>query len=177
MMQKAAFLSEAICFLFLLSLSEQSEKPPQLSSSSLKASDLAIGATISDPQAANKVSANSKQQIKKKSLDSEDLEYLCHHFYKDEFVVAAEVLEAGCLLECVLLQASGKHGQQFFDTSVTKFHHLNEGLECAARKVSKTANNCFSFHSAVPESSSSCLLNERNRFPSILSSCFVLFFS
>lgn len=112
----------------LASVTQQAEKPQDS-----KASDLALEKRLfNDSKRQNETPKNAKN---KKTTDGEELEYLCHHFYKDEFVASAEVLEAGCQLECVLLQASGKHGQQFFDTSVTKFHNLNEGLECAPRKV------------------------------------------
>jgi len=66
---------------------------------------------------------------------TEDLEFLCHHFYKDEFVIAADVLESGCKLECVFLKSSGDHGSNFFDSSVVKVHTLNEGAECDNHKV------------------------------------------
>lgn len=79
-------------------------------------------------------------------IDLDQLEYLCHHYYPEEFVVSAEVLESGCRLECVLLKSSGDHGSNFFDASVTKVHNLNEGLSCDTELVS---NNylCFYFSS------------------------------
>lgn len=69
-------------------------------------------------------------------IDLDQLEYLCHHYYPEEFVVSAEVLESGCRLECVLLKSSGDHGSNFFDASVTKVHNLNEGLSCDTELVS-----------------------------------------
>ena len=66
----------------------------------------------------------------------EDMEFLCHHYYKDEFVVSAQVQEQGCQLECVLLKSSGIHGSGFFDTSVTKVHTINEGQSCDKEVVS-----------------------------------------
>lgn len=70
----------------------------------------------------------------------EDLEFLCHHFYKDEFVVSAHVTEAGCRLECVFLTSSGLHGGGFFDTSVKKHHNINEGQTCDQENVSFDRN-------------------------------------
>ena len=69
----------------------------------------------------------------------EDTEFLCHHYYKDEFVVSAHVTEAGCQLECVLLKSSGQHGGGFFDTSVRKQHNINEGQSCDGENVSSRA--------------------------------------
>ena len=66
----------------------------------------------------------------------EDMEFLCHHYYKDEFVVSAHVTEAGCQLECVFLTSSGLHGDGFFDTSVKKHHNINEGQSCDGENVS-----------------------------------------
>lgn len=66
----------------------------------------------------------------------EDMEFLCHHFYKDEFVVSAHVTESGCRLECVFLQSSGLHGSGFFDKSVRKHHNINEGQNCDPQNVS-----------------------------------------
>lgn len=68
----------------------------------------------------------------------EELEFLCHHYYKDEFVVSAHVMESGCLLECVFLRSSGQHGGGFFDTSVKKHHNINEGQSCDGANVSNT---------------------------------------
>ena len=73
----------------------------------------------------------------------EDLEFLCHHFYKDEFVVSAHVTEAGCQLECVLLKSSGAHGSSFFDTSVRKQHNINEGQTCDSENVSLPFASCL----------------------------------
>jgi hypothetical protein len=67
----------------------------------------------------------------------EDMEFLCHHFYKDEFVVSAHVTESGCRLECVFLKSSGVHGSGFFDTSVRKDHNINEGQTCDPQNVSR----------------------------------------
>lgn len=66
----------------------------------------------------------------------EDMEFLCHHYYKDEFVVSAHVTEGGCQLECVFLKSSGLHGDSFFDTSVKKHHNINEGQNCDTGNVS-----------------------------------------
>lgn len=73
-------------------------------------------------------------EVSEKSF--EDLEFLCHHYYKDEFVVSAHVTEAGCQLECVFLTSSGLHGDGFFDTSVKKHHNINEGQSCDGENVS-----------------------------------------
>jgi hypothetical protein len=69
----------------------------------------------------------------------EDLEFLCHHYYKDELVVSAHVSEAGCQLECVFLTSSGLHGDGFFDKTVRKHHNINEGQGCDPENVSNAA--------------------------------------
>lgn len=73
-------------------------------------------------------------EVSEKSF--EDLEFLCHHYYKDEFVVSAHVTQSGCQLECVFLTSSGLHGDGFFDTSVKKHHNINEGQSCDGENVS-----------------------------------------
>ena len=78
-------------------------------------------------------------------IDLDQLEYLCHHYYPEEFVVSAEVLESGCRLECVLLKSSGDHGSNFFDASLTKVHNLNEGLSCDTELVSNIVDDKFPF--------------------------------
>lgn len=75
-------------------------------------------------------------EVVKSDASQDDLEFLCHHYYKDEFVVSAHVQEQGCRLECVLLKSSGVHGSGYFDTSVTKVHTINEGQSCDTEVVS-----------------------------------------
>ncbi|KAI1280577.1 hypothetical protein HDE_13473 [Halotydeus destructor] len=65
----------------------------------------------------------------------EDNEYLCHHYYKDDFVISEEIVQSGCKLECVLLGATGSHGANFFDATQVKEHPLNEGLKCGERQI------------------------------------------
>jgi hypothetical protein len=75
-------------------------------------------------------------EVMSRTTSEEDLDFLCHHYYKDDFVVSAQVQEQGCRLECVLLKSSGVHGNGFFDTSVTKIHTINEGQSCDKDVVS-----------------------------------------
>lgn len=80
-------------------------------------------------------SMNETNNTSSNEIDLDQLEYLCQHYYPQEFIVSAEVLESGCRLECVLLKSSGDHGSNFFDASVTKVHNLNEGLSCDTELV------------------------------------------
>lgn len=66
----------------------------------------------------------------------EDLQFLCHHYHQNEFVIAAHVQEQGCRLECVFLKSSGTHGDSFFDASESRTHNINEGQSCDPEMVS-----------------------------------------
>ena len=79
-------------------------------------------------------------------IDFQGLEYLCNHFYKDEFVISAQVQESGCRLECVILQSTRSYGSSHFDTSVAKVQNINEGLTCNPEIVSHLFSPYADFH-------------------------------
>jgi len=60
----------------------------------------------------------------------EDLQFLCHHYHQDEFVISAHIHEQGCRLECVFLKSSGTSGDSFLDDSESRIHNINEGQSC-----------------------------------------------
>lgn len=114
MMTTRSNILECLCFLFIVSIFS-------FSSHRVSSQD------VSSMNETNNTSYNE--------IDLDQLEYLCQHYYPQEFIVSAEVLESGCRLECVLLKSSGDHGSNFFDASVTKVHNLNEGLSCDTELV------------------------------------------
>ena len=81
------------------------------------------------------VSSMNETNTSSNEIDLYQFEYLCQHYYPQEFIHSAKVLESGCQLECVLLKDSGDHGSNFVDTSMTKIHNLNEGLSCDTELV------------------------------------------